>query len=171
MKPTRIAFALGGTFATCIVLSSIHPWGNPRAQAQQGAALLDGSTAPEEIRQVLAAKCADCHSANTHYPPYSRLAPVSWLVERDIQQGREHLNMSEWQRYSMETRIDLLAKIASEVRSEQMPVRQYLVLHPQARLTPEEEQTIYDWAKAEHKQLKRQVAEQASNPTDDLLAK
>jgi hypothetical protein len=49
--------------------------------------------------------------------------------------------MSQWQRYNLETQIDLLASIASEVRSGQMPVKQYLILHPKARLSPEEQAT------------------------------
>ena len=158
MKPAGIAFAASAAFVASIVLSSIHPWGDPRRRAQ--ASLLEGSSAPEAVRAVLAAKCADCHSANTHYPAYSRVAPVSWLVERDIQQGRQQLDLSQWQHYSTETRIDLLARIGSEVRSGQMPVKQYLLLHPQARLTSDEQQLIYEWAKSERKQLRRQTTEQ-----------
>jgi Haem-binding domain len=69
------------------------------------------------------------------------VAPGSWLVEHDVDDGRNHLNMSQWQRYNLETQIDLLASIASEVRSGQMPVKQYLILHPKARLSPEEQAT------------------------------
>ena len=69
------------------------------------------------------------------------MAPGSWLVEHDVDDGRNHLNMSQWQRYNLETQIDLLASIASEVRSGQMPVKQYLILHPKARLSPEEQAT------------------------------
>ena len=69
------------------------------------------------------------------------MAPGSWLVEHDVDDGRNHLNMSQWQRYNLETQIDLLASIASEVRSGQMPVKQYLILHPKARLSQEEQAT------------------------------
>jgi hypothetical protein len=69
------------------------------------------------------------------------VAPGSWLVEHDVDDGRNHLNMSQWQRYNLETQIDLLASIASEVRSGQMPVKQYLILHPKARLSQEEQAT------------------------------
>ena len=60
---------------------------------------------------------------------------------------------------NQESRIDLLSRIASEVRSGQMPVRHYLILHPQARLSPAEQQLIYDWAKTERRQLRKQLAD------------
>jgi cytochrome c len=165
MKPARLALALGAIIATSVALSSIHPWGNPHEQSQSQI-LLQGSSAPEAVRQVLTSKCADCHSDSTHYPAYSRFAPVSWLLERDIQQGRQHLDLSQWQHYSIESQIDLLARIGSEVRNGQMPVRQYLLLHPQARLTPGEQQRIYDWTKVERKQLRKQSAEKAGGQTN-----
>ena len=49
-------------------------------------------------RELFFRACADCHSNETKWPLYSRIAPVSWLVYNDIQEGREHLNVSEWNR-------------------------------------------------------------------------
>ena len=157
MNPTRIAFAAGSLFAASIALSFVHPWGNLRSRVQADAPLLDGSAAPDEVLHILENKCADCHSTNTDWPFYSRLAPGSWLVEHDVHEGRNHLNMSQWQRYNRDTQIDVLTKIASEVRSGQMPVKQYLILHPKARLSPEEQQLIYDWAKGERKHIKQWI--------------
>lgn len=122
MKPARIMFATGVVFATSIALSSVHPWGDIRAGVQAKAVILDGSIVPVEVRQVLETTCVDCHSNNTRWPAYSRLAPGSWLMERDVHEGREHLNLSRWQQYDLERRIDLLGKIASEARSGEMPV-------------------------------------------------
>ena len=157
MNPTRIALIAGALFAASIVLSFVHPWGNLRSGVKANAPLLDGTVVPDEVRHVLEKKCADCHSTNTEWPLYSRLAPGSWLVEHDVHEGRNHLNMSRWQSYNLETQIDLLASIASEARSGQMPIKQYLILHPKARLSPEEQRLIYDWAKAERKHIKQQI--------------
>jgi cytochrome c len=85
--------------------------------------LLDGSAIPDEVRRVLQAKCADCHSTNTEWPLYSGLAPASLLVEHDVHEGRDDLNLSQLQRYNLETQGYLLASIASEARSGQMPVK------------------------------------------------
>ena len=158
MNPARIAFAFGAVFAASIALSLVHPWGNPRSGVQPNALLLEGSAVPEEVRHVLATKCADCHSESTYFPAYTRLAPASWLIERDVREGRTYLNMSQWQHYNLESQVDLLTRIASEARSGQMPVKQYLILHPQARLSPQEQQLIYDWAKAERKRIRKQLA-------------
>jgi|SRR5580704_3044098 cytochrome c len=158
MSPARIAVALGSVLVASIVLSSIHPWGNLRGGVRANTPLLDGTAVPGEVREVLEQKCADCHSENTRWPAYSRVAPASWLIERDVHQGRVHLNMSQWTNYSPEDQADLLARIASEVRSGQMPVKQYLVLHPGARLSPREQQMIYDWAKSERKHIRKQLA-------------
>jgi cytochrome c len=157
MNRTRIAFTAGALFAGSIALSFVHPWGNVRSEAKADTPLLDGSAVPDNVRHVLEKKCADCHSTNTDWPLYSKLAPGSWLVEHDVHEGRNHLNMSQWQGYYLETKIDLLSKIASEARSGQMPVKQYLILHPKARLSSEEQQLIYDWAKAERKHIKQQI--------------
>ena len=152
----RRLLRLGVLIAGIIVLSTIHPWGNLRAAAPS-TSLLDGSAVPTNVRDVLEQKCADCHSENTHWPAYSRVAPASWLIERDVHDGRSHLNLSQWQHYSAEDQATLLNRIAAEVRSGQMPVKRYLVLHPQARLSPEEQQLVYDWAKAERKQIRHRV--------------
>ena len=152
----NIALGVVIALALVIALSTIHPWGDLRAAAPS-TALLDGSAVPPNVRHVLEAKCADCHSENTHWPAYSRVAPASWLIERDVHDGRSHLNLSQWQHYSAEDQATLLNRIAAEVRSGQMPVKRYLVLHPQARLSTDEQQLIYDWAKAERKQIRHRV--------------
>jgi len=152
-----------GLIVAVIVLSTIHPWGDLRKSGDSTASL-DGSTVPPNVRDVLEKKCIDCHSENTHWPAYSRVAPASWLIERDVHDGRSHLNLSQWQHYSAEDQVTLLNRIAAEVRSGQMPVKRYLVLHPQARLSPAERQLIYDWAKAERNQIRKQLAAQPGTP-------
>jgi cytochrome c len=156
--------AAGALFAAAIALSFVHPWGNLRSGAEVNAVLLNGSEVPDQVRHVLEKKCADCHSTSTEWPLYSRLAPGSWLVEHDVHEGRNHLNMSQWQHYNLETQVDLLTEIASEARTGQMPIKQYLILHPKARLSSEEQQLIYDWAKAERKHIKQQIEELQDKP-------
>jgi cytochrome c len=134
-------------------LSLVHPWGNLRSGSATSAAILAGANAPEEIRRVLAQKCDDCHSNNTRWPLYSKIAPASWLVEHDVHHGREHMNLSLWEQYSIDSRVDLLSKIGTEIRQAKMPLRQYLLLHPEARLSDSERKLIQDWAKGERKRL------------------
>jgi hypothetical protein len=97
-------------------LSLQHPWGDLRATTQPNGTVLAGANVPAEVREVFEAKCSDCHSEETKRPEYSQVAPVSWLVERDLFEGRNHLNLSRWQEYSRESQIDVLTKIGSEAR-------------------------------------------------------
>jgi len=159
MNPLRIAVVLAALFTASVALSFVHPWGNPRSRADTPAPLMSGTNVPDDVRQVLETKCADCHSENTRWPGYSRLAPVSWFMERDVRDGREHLNMSQWQNYILETRVDLLSRLASEVHSGQMPLLRYVILHPRARLSPSDQQLIYNWAKSERRQIRQQLAD------------
>jgi cytochrome c len=145
-------------------LSLLHPWGDLRATTQPNGTVLAGTNVPAEVREVFEAKCSDCHSGETKWPEYSRIAPVSWLVERDVFEGRNHLNLSRWQEYSRESQIDLLTKIGSEARSGEMPVRQYLLLHPKARLSSQEQQLLYEWARAERKRVRNAVVQQKTQP-------
>jgi cytochrome c len=149
---------LGGAMAvlTAAALSLVHPWGHLEFDSAKGAAILTGATAPDEIRSILARKCNDCHSNNTRWPLYSKIAPASWFIEHDVHEGREHLNLSRWDEYSSDGRIDLLSKIGGEVRRGNMPLKQYLLLHPEARLSDSERKLIQDWTKVERKRLMSQ---------------
>lgn len=167
MKLVSIVPILGSMLVMSVALSFIHPWGNLRSATN--APLLEGSTIPVEVRQILETKCVDCHSGNTHWPSYSRLAPASWFIEYDVHEGRSHLDLSQWQRYDQESQIDLLARIASEARSGEMPIQRYLVLHPKAKLSPAEQQLLYDWAKSERKRIRQQLVAQPDKTSDKVV--
>jgi cytochrome c len=159
MKVRRVLLTVGILFAGSIGLSFVHPWGDLRNAAGKDA-MLSGANVPTDVRQMLETKCADCHTTRTHWPAYSRIAPGSWLMEHDVHEGREHLNLSAWPQYDTDTRIDLLAKIAAVARKDEMPVKQYLWLHPSARLTEEERQRLAFWAKGESRRIRREVPQQ-----------
>jgi cytochrome c len=165
MNLAKIQLGLGCLFAACIALSTVHPWGNPRAAARPDAPLLEGSQAPDTVRAMLAVKCGDCHSERTHYPLYAHIAPVSWMMERDIRDARRNLNLSSWESMNVESRMSVLTRMASVIRTGQMPPRSYVMLHPGARLSPEEQEELYAWAKAERKRIRQEVhrSDQSSN--------
>jgi len=103
-------------------------------------------TAPEDVRAVLQRACYDCHSNESVWPWYGYIAPVSWLVEYDIEEAREHMNFSTWNRYDAEDQIDMVEEIWEEVEEGEMPPFFYTPLHPKARLTPREHALIQVWA-------------------------
>jgi hypothetical protein len=96
MKTAFIAAAPTALFIACFASSFIHPWGNPRSGVDPKAPLLRGTETPTKVERVFETKCAACHSEKTAWPGYSRFAPASWLIERDVIEGRAHLNMSRW---------------------------------------------------------------------------
>jgi cytochrome c len=159
MRTVKLFTGATITALAVAALSLAHPWGNLRSGSSQGSSILAGSNVPDEVQTVLARKCGDCHSNNTRWPLYSRIAPTSWLVEHDVHQGREHLNLSVWEQYSIDNRIDLLGKIGTQLRQGKMPLKQYLLLHPEARLSESERKLIVDWTKAERKRLLAEAAQ------------
>jgi len=94
-----------------------------------------------QTRYLVHRACFDCHSNQTTFPWYSNVAPVSWLLQRDVNGGRSHLNFTEW---------DLPQKhakdVSEEVKQGDMPPWFYLPLHPAARLTAGEKQALMDGA-------------------------
>lgn len=84
-------------------------------------------------RQLAARACFDCHSNQTQWPWYSSVAPVSWLVHRDVNVGRKKLNFSEWDRPQKEA-----GESAEAVQKGEMPPWFY----PWARLSADERQTL-----------------------------
>ena len=156
--PAKLSSAGGAILVLGVALSFVHPWGNPRMVEATSTAILPGVEVVPEIRQILVTKCADCHSNATRWPVYSRFAPASWLVERDVVEAREHMNFSRWDEYDKDTRLDFLSRMASEIRKGDMPVKQYLILHRDARFTEAEKTLILNWTKAERARLRSETA-------------
>ena len=87
--------------------------------------------------------CFDCHSNEVRWPWYSHVAPMSWLVQRDVDRGRRELNFSEWDR-----RQGKADDAAEEVREGRMPPWFYLPVHPEARLSPAEKSDLLEGLRA-----------------------
>ena len=163
MRRAEFELVCGCLLSASIALSAFHPGGNPRTGARPGVPLLEGSDSSARVRATLESKCGDCHSDKTHYPVYSHIAPASWLIERDVREGRKSLNLSDWKSDSDEDRINALTRIASGVDRIQMPPGNYAMLHPGARLTPEDETIIYEWAKAERKRILQEAGHRSDH--------
>ena len=104
---------------------------------------------PEEVRSILSRSCYDCHSNETVWPWYSRIAPLSWLIAHDVSEGREKVNFSTWDRLGAGERIKAIGEIGDEVTDGGMPLWYYLPAHPEARLSPEDVAVLRAWALAE----------------------
>ncbi|MGD0894369.1 MAG: heme-binding domain-containing protein [Terracidiphilus sp.] len=139
----RCFIALALTAAGLILLGFVHPFGDPRAVPPKGlGTLLQDANLPASARAVLFTKCADCHSSETRWPVYARIAPGSWLIERDIISARKHMDLSQWNNTPPEIQQVWAAKIVAEAKSGNMPPVQYLILHQDARLTKADIQAL-----------------------------
>ncbi|MCS7026215.1 MAG: heme-binding domain-containing protein [Bryobacteraceae bacterium] len=95
-----------------------------------------------ELEKILRRACYNCHSNETKWPWYSNIAPVSWLVAGHVRDGRRRLNFSEWRRYSEDRRKVLTYEVCEAVESQAMPMPSYLWMHPEAKLSDEDRETI-----------------------------
>lgn len=111
---------------------------NPRVETEVPAST--------EVRSVLRRACYDCHSNETRWPWYTRIAPASWLIARDVSEGREELNFSTWDRLSAEDRAEAIRKSWETVDDGEMPPWFYLPLHPEARLSADDRALLRAWA-------------------------
>jgi hypothetical protein len=110
---------------------------------------LDGMLRPpESIARLLSVACYDCHSDATRWPWYSHVAPVSWLVARDVNEAREFVNFSRFGEDDADTRSGLLEEAAEEVSRGSMPLPIYGVMHAEARLTDEQRRELAAWFNA-----------------------
>ncbi len=97
-----------------------------------------------EVMKIFKTACYDCHSNETIYPWYSKIAPFSWIVSNHINEGRKALNFSTWENYSDEEKKEHLKDIYRTVYAS-MPLQSYLWIHDDAILTKEQRTLIRDW--------------------------
>jgi hypothetical protein len=92
-----------------------------------------------QTERMVQQACADCHSNETVWPWYTNVAPVSWLVQKDVIEGRKKLNFSQWGLGGEGEEVEELAEV---IREGKMPPASYLMLHPDARLSDAEKQQL-----------------------------
>ena len=99
--------------------------------------------APADVKAILKKTCYNCHSNETNWVWYTKIAPASFLAVSDVNDGRKHLNFSEW---DINKEVKAKEEIWDEVREEQMPPWQYRIFHSESKLTQEEKDIIRNWA-------------------------
>lgn len=101
--------------------------------------------APPEVKVIIKKACYNCHSNETKWAWYTKIAPVSFLTSSDVSDGRRHLNFSNWNKYA-DKFSKVKEEIWDEVREENMPPWQYRIFHKDAQLTQEEKNILRNWA-------------------------
>jgi hypothetical protein len=110
-------------------------------------AVVSNIDAPPEIDAILRRSCYDCHSHESRWPWYSRVAPVSWWVVDHVRHARADLNFSRWPTFDPQAQQDALDAIAEKVADDEMPLPSYLILHRDARLSEADRETLVRWAR------------------------
>jgi hypothetical protein len=80
--------------------------------------------------EIARRSCYDCHSNLTQWRWYSKVAPVSWLIQHDVEDGRGSLDFSEWDQGQPNS-----GEVIDQVSSGEMPPLQYTIVHPSASLS------------------------------------
>ena len=143
MTKRHWGYVVGGLVLLLLVLQLVPsaPADNPPVEEELEV--------PADVAEVLHRSCYDCHSHETAWPWYAHVAPVNWLVRDHVADGRRNLNFTAWNRLPAEDRPHKLEEVAEEVEEEHMPLRSYLILHRDARLSDTERELLVDWATSE----------------------
>jgi hypothetical protein len=133
--------------AVLLVLVAIQFIRPPKNQAE-GTSENDISLTygmPQAVHSILIQKCYDCHSHSTVYPWYTNIQPVGWWMYLHIKEGKEHLNFSEFKTYSEKKATHKLEELSEAVTDGWMPLKSYLWMHREAKVTPQETDMINNW--------------------------
>lgn len=127
---------MAAVLASGILVASLVPGPYRTAERAEarGADFLQSAQLGAARVATLRRACGNCHSNQTQWPWYSHVAPLSWLLRRDVTEGRKFLNFSLWPEYGTEGQARLLALAAAELKRGSMPPHRYSALHPEARL-------------------------------------
>lgn len=122
---------------------------------------------PDEVTSIMKEACFDCHSNTTRYPWYAEIQPTAWWLASHVREGKKHLNFDAfthrkiaWQNHKLEETIEM-------VKEKSMPIPSYtwLGLHPEAKLSDAQRQTLTAWAQTQMDKLA------AEYPADSLVMK
>jgi len=111
---------------------------------------------PDSLAVIFRTSCYDCHSDQTSYPWYGSVSPVSWILNRHIQSGKEQLNFSQFGNLEKNQKIGALADICDVLESGSMPLKGYLLVHREARISEQNLNALCSWTEAVALQLMRE---------------
>jgi hypothetical protein len=145
-------------FGAFIVAFALLQFTNPaRTNPPVVNDLMATNAPPPEVAVMLHEACYDCHSYETKLPWYSHVAPMSWLIADDVNEGRKHLNLSDWPADNPTRAAKKLENMSEEIGYGDMPPKKYTAIHADARLTDARRKELTDWLGAEAARLKATV--------------
>jgi hypothetical protein len=117
--------------------------------------------ADEKVLNVIKDACYDCHSYETKYPRYSYIAPLSWLIKRNVNNGRKALNFSTYASMDDLLKQKRLQRSIQQVKSGMMPKSEYAALHEEAKLSKTQKDLYIHWAQKEIETIEQRLKTQS----------
>jgi len=135
MTARRVVAIAVGVLVVVVVVLQVVPAPRPNNPPVESAAVWPN----EQVRALATRACVDCHSYETNWPWYSYVAPMSWLVVRDVEEGRDDFNFSTW-----DDDADDVDDAIETIEEGEMPPPQYTIVHRSARLSDAEVEVLID---------------------------
>lgn len=136
---------LVGLLIVLVAIQFIRPEKNLSA-AQSPDDIFAHYPAPDSVKTLVKTSCYNCHSNNSVYPWYAEVQPVAWWLDHHIEEGKGKLNFSDFAAFDQKFKSHKLDEVMEEVEEEKMPLKSYLLTHPEARLTQAQRESIVKWA-------------------------
>lgn len=145
-----------GLLAVLVIIQFIRPEKNdfPVKPSEELSAAIE---MPEEVNKILVASCNDCHSNHTNNMWYQNIQPVGWWINHHIEEGKEELNFSIFNTYSVKKQAHKMEEVAEMVEEDEMPMSSYTLMHGDAKLSKEQKELLINWAKAAQDSLKLRI--------------
>jgi hypothetical protein len=142
-------------FGALVVVFALLQFANPaRTNPPVVSDLMATNMPPPHVAALLHAACYDCHSYETKWPWYAHIAPASLLVIGDVNEGRKHLNLSDWPAADSVRAAKKLDRMSEEIDYREMPPGKYTLIHADARLTDADRKELTGWLDAEADRLR-----------------
>jgi hypothetical protein len=133
-------------FVSTLLIIQFFPAAQNSSKGNFPGSIEEKYLVPASVQSVLKRSCYDCHSNNTVYPWYSRIQPFSWWLSHHIKEGKQELNFNEFGNYSRRRQVSKFNSIAKSIQNGSMPLKSFLLMHTQARLSNEEKAMVVSWA-------------------------
>lgn len=138
--------------AVLVIIQFIRPARNT-SQETSPDHIASKHNIPADVKPILDKACNDCHTNNTYYPWYSNIQPVGWWLQYHVNEGKEHLNLSEFLSYDAKKQDHKMEELIEMVKEKEMPLNSYTWTHTEARLTDQERQVLINWAEGIRKNI------------------
>jgi hypothetical protein len=160
---SKILLAL---FGVLVVIQFIRPSKNVSAE-KTATDVTTKFSIPTSVEPILQKACYDCHTNTTEYPWYAGIQPIAWWLNDHIQEGKRELNFSTFTSRPLAIQYHKFEEVVETVKEGEMPLPSYtwLGMHPDAKLTDGEKETIVKWAEDQMNAMKQQY------PPDSLVRK